>query len=353
MSYLGLIEGSADALSSFIELAAGRLAADRGPRRVLVATGKDAMPALARAGIAAAMAPWQVLGSRLFDRAGKGIGSGPRDALIADWVVLSQRGRAFGLNRLMDDLGAALGPIIAFSSLALGASLRVTFAVAAAIGVIAPWLLFFRLRDSDQIVERSGPVDAPKGEGMLRPGFGTYLAACVFFALGNSSDAFLLVRARELGWSATALPPLWTFHHLVKAAAALPGGALSDRDSRALVVAAGWIAYALTYVGFGLGDRALAGAGPPAGVRPLPRPRGGGRTGHRRRSRRARRPRPCLRPVSRADGGAAALPACLGTGWIWDWWGATWALSIKNSGAAIAGIWLFTLSFAGPSRRQP
>ena len=123
--------------------------------------------------------------------------------------------------------------------LALGASLWVTFAVAAAIGVIAPLLLFFRLRDSDQIVKRSGPVDAPKGEGMLRPGFGTYLAACVFFALGNSSDAFLLVRARELGWSATALPLLWTFHHLVKAAAALPGGALSDRHSRALVVAAG------------------------------------------------------------------------------------------------------------------
>ena len=87
MSYLGLIEGSADALSSFIKLAAGRLA-DRGPRRVLVATGY-AMPALARAGIAAAMAPWQVLGSRLFDRAGKGIRSGPRDALIADSVVPS------------------------------------------------------------------------------------------------------------------------------------------------------------------------------------------------------------------------------------------------------------------------
>jgi MFS family permease len=354
MSYLGLIEGSADALASFIKMAAGRLS-DRGPRRVLVATGY-AMPALARAGIAAAMAPWQVLGARLFDRTGKGIRSGPRDALIADSVVPSQRGRAFGLNRSMDHLGAALGPIIAFSLLALGASLRVTFGVAALIGVIAPLLLFFRLRDGDQLVERSGPVDAPKADGardgMLRPGFPTYLAACVVFALGNSSDAFLLVRARELGWSATALPLLWTFHHLVKAAAALPGGALSDRHSRALVVAAGWIAYALTYVGFGFATarwqvlglllvyalyHGLAEGAERAIVADL--------------SERGAR--------GRAFGlyhgltGAAALPAGLGTGWIWDRWGATWALSINASCAAIAGIWLFTLSFAGPLRRQP
>ncbi len=309
------------------------------------------MPALARAGIAAALAPWQVLGARLFDRTGKGIRSGPRDALIADSVAPSQRGRAFGLNRSMDHFGAALGPVIAFTALALGASLRTTFAVAALIGVVAPLLLFFRLRENDQLPERSGPVDATASRGILRPGFAPYMVACVTFALGNSSDVFLLARAGEVGWSPTALPLLWTFHHLMKSIVALPGGALSDRHSRALVVGAGWIAYAFTYVGFGFATakwqivalflayalyHGLAEGAERAIVADLA-------------ERGAR---------GRAFGlyhgltGAAALPASLGTGWIWSRWGAGWALSINAGCAAIAGIWLFTLSFAGPLRRQ-
>ena len=249
MSFLGLIEGSADALSSLIKMASGKLS-DRGPRRTLVASGY-AMPAIARALIAAAMAPWQVLGARLIDRTGKGIRSGPRDALIADSVAPSQRGRAFGLNRSMDHFGAALGPVIAWALLSMGASLRTTFAVASVFGLLAPAVLFFRLRETEQLPDRSGPLDTRPRSGTLRRGFAAYMVACVLFAFGNSSDAFLLVRAREVGWSATALPLLWTFHHLVKSMAALPGGALSDRHSRALVVAAGWGAYALTYVGFG------------------------------------------------------------------------------------------------------
>jgi MFS family permease len=227
MSFLGLIEGSADALGSIIKMAAGKLS-DRGPRRTLVAGGY-ALPALARAGIAAALAPWQVLAARLLDRAGKGIRSGPRDALIADSVAPSQRGRAFGLNRAMDNFGAALGPIIAWALLSFGASLRTTFAVASVFGLMAPVVLFYRLRENEQIADRSGPLDTRPRGGTLQRGFSVYLMACVLFAFGNSSDAFLLVRAHQVGWSATALPLLWSFHHLVKSVAAVPGGALSDR----------------------------------------------------------------------------------------------------------------------------
>jgi len=348
MSFLGLIEGSADALSSLIKMASGKLS-DRGPRRTLVASGY-AMPAIARALIAAAMAPWQVLGARLFDRAGKGIRSGPRDALIADSVAPSQRGRAFGLNRSMDHFGAALGPVIAWALLSMGASLRTTFAVASVFGLLAPAVLFFRLRETEQLPDRSGPLDTRPRSGTLRPGFAAYMVACVLFAFGNSSDAFLLVRAREVGWSATALPLLWTFHHLVKSMAALPGGALSDRHSRALVVAAGWGAYALTYVGFGFASarwqivvlflayalyHGLAEGAERAIVADLA-------------ERGAR---------GRAFGlyhgltGVAALPAGIATGWIWDRCGAAWALGINASCAALGAIFLFTLSFAGPLRR--
>ena len=248
MRYLGLIEGSADALASVIKMVAGRLS-DRGPRRLMV-TGGYTLPALARAALALAAAPWHVLAARLVDRAGKGIRSGPRDAMLADAVAPSARGRAFGLNRSMDHLGAAVGPLIASALVALGVGLRTTFFVAAVLGLGAPVVLFLRLHDGAHAA-RQEDAAAPAAGPLLRPGFASYLGVCVLFALGNSSDAFLLARAREVGWSAAMLPLLWLFHHLVKSAAALPGGALSDRHSRAVVVSAGWAAYAVTYVGFG------------------------------------------------------------------------------------------------------
>lgn len=346
MRYLGLIEGSADALSSVIKMIAGRFS-DRGPRRLLV-TGGYTLPAIARAGIALAVAPWHVLSARLVDRAGKGIRSGPRDAMLADSVAPSERGRAFGLNRSMDHLGAAVGPLIASALVALGVGLRATFVVAALLGLSAPIVLFLRLRDAGQPV-RSEAASA-LGSNALRPGFYSYLGVCVLFALGNSSDAFLLVRAREVGWSAAALPLLWLFHHLVKSAAALPGGALSDRHSRAVVVSAGWAAYALTYVGFGFATarwhvlglflayalyHGLAEGAERAIIADLAERGGRGRAFG----------------LYHGFVGVAALPAGLATGLIWDRWGATWALCLNALCAALAAAVLFWLTFAGPLRR--
>jgi MFS family permease len=349
MRFIGLIEGSADALASVVKVAAGRLS-DRGPRRLLVAGGY-AVPALARAGIAMALAPWQVLTARLFDRAGKGIRSGPRDALIAESVEPSQRGRAFGLNRSMDHFGAAVGPLIASGLLALGVHMRWIFAIAAGIGLMAPAVLFFRLREHEQLADRSGPIDARDKVGALRPGFKPYLIACVLFALGNSSDAFLLLRAQEVGWQPAMIPLLWSFHHLVKSLAAVPGGTLSDRHSRAVVVSFGWAAYALTYVGFGFASsqgqilglflvyalyHGLAEGAERAIIADL--------------SERGAR--------GRAYGwyhgliGAAAIPAGFGTGWVWDHYGAAWAFGMNAGCAALAACWLFLLTFGGPLRKK-
>ena len=350
MSFLGLIEGSADALTSVVKLVAGRMS-DRGPRRLLVAGGYS-LPAVARAAIAAATAPWHVLAARLLDRAGKGIRSGPRDAMLADSVSPAERGRAFGLNRSMDHLGAAIGTWLASSLVALGASLRVTFAIASVFGLAAPIVLFYRLKNQGPAADRSGPVDtrAKTPGGVLARGFGPYLAVCVLFALGNSSDAFLLVRAREVGWTVAYLPLLWFFHHLVKSVAALPGGALSDRHHRAVVVSAGWGAYAVVYVGFAFAKQrweivvlflayalyhGLAEGAERAIIADL--------------ARRGAR--------GRAFGlyyglvGAAALPAGIGTGWIWDRWGAHWALSANAAFAALGALGLAWLAFVGPLRR--
>jgi MFS family permease len=345
MRYIGLIEGSADALASVIKMIAGRMS-DRGPRRLMVSGGYT-LPALARAGIALAAAPWHVLAARLVDRAGKGIRSGPRDAMIADSVAPNERGRAFGLNRSMDHLGAAVGPLIASALVALGVGLRATFAVAAALGLVAPILLFLRLREPAAPPPKVEAAGAP-GEPRLRPGYTSYLAACVLFALGNSSDAFLLLRAAEVGWK--NVPLLWFFHHLVKSAAALPGGALSDRHSRAIVVAAGWAAYALTYVGFAFASsplqivllflayalyHGLAEGAERAIIADLAEQGGRGRAFG----------------LYHGFVGVAALPAGLVTGLMWDRFSARWALGLNSVCAALAAAFLFWLAFAGPLRR--
>jgi len=186
----------------------------------------------------------------------------------------------------------------------------------------------------------------------LRRGYAPYLTACVVFALGNSSDAFLLIRAHEVGWSSSQLPLLWAFHHLVKSLAAVPGGTLSDRHSRGMVVGFGWAAYALAYVGFGLASQrwqilvlflvyalyhGLAEGAERATIADL--------------SDRGAR--------GRAYGlyhglvGAAALPAGIGTGLLWDRWGPVWALGVNAAFAAVASAFLLTLTFAGPLRRGP
>src|SRR6185295_8714559 len=152
-------------------------------------------PALARAGIALALAPWHVLAARLLDRTGKGIRSAPRDALLAESVDADQRGRAFGLNRSMDHLGAAMGQLLASGLLWVGLSMRSTFAVASALGLCAPLLLFLRLRDPRSAEQRAQSA-APAAHGVatrttpaggLQRGFAPYLTVCVLFALGNSS----------------------------------------------------------------------------------------------------------------------------------------------------------------------
>ncbi|HET6284043.1 MAG TPA: MFS transporter, partial [Polyangia bacterium] len=243
------------------------------------------------------------------------------------------------------------GPLLASVLIALSVSLRTTFAIAAVFGLMAPLVLFFRLRDPRLEEPAQAPVVTAAVPGVLRKGFAPYLVACVLFALGNSSDAFLLVRAREVGWSAAALPLLWLFHHLVKSVVAIPGGALSDRHSRAVVVSAGWAAYALAYLGFAFANakwqilvlflayalyHGLAEGAERAIIADLSEPGARGRAFG----------------LYHGLVGVAALPAGLATGLVWDRWGAALALGLNAAFALLAAVVLFTLTFAGPLRRS-
>jgi MFS family permease len=354
--YIGFIEGAAEALGSLTRVVAGRWS-DRGPRRLLVVGGYS-LPALARAGIALALAPWHVLTARLLDRLGKGIRSGPRDALLADAAPPGETGRAFGLQRSMDHLGAAVGPLLASGLLALGVPLRWTFAAAAGMGLLAPALLALRLRDprgASPAPSAGAPRGSPAGtapDGADRPlsrRFWGYVALATIFALGNSSDAFLLVKAREVGFSPATLPLLWFLHHVVKTLVGLPGGALSDRLPRGAVVAAGWGAYALAYAGFAAARapwqvaalfvayaayHGLAEGAERALVADLVERGSRGRA---------------FGWYHAADG-VAALPASLLTGYLWTAFGSAVALGACAGFAAVAALGMG----AAPSlRRRP
>jgi MFS family permease len=193
------------------------------------------------------------------DRVGKGIRTSPRDALIAAAAPPGQVGRAFGFHSAMDHAGAMLGPLLATALLALGFSLRSVFAFAIVPGLMALTCLFFvpesAVRNAPPPALAPDSSESAKAAKLPRRLL-LYLAILFLFSLGNSSDAFLLLRARELGVEVSAIPLLWTALNATKLAGAYVGGSWSDRVPRVRLIIAGWVVYAATYLGFGLAQRA-------------------------------------------------------------------------------------------------
>lgn len=257
-AFLGLVEGSAEALASLLKLVSGRLS-DRLPRRKPLVVAGYSASALARPLVALAAAPWHVLLVRLADRTGKGVRSAPRDALIAEVVEPGQRGRAYGYHRAMDHLGAVIGPLLASAALALGLELRVVFALALVPGLASVAALVLGVREAPREPRQAVAVPATDGTDAaspLPPAFSRYLVVLGLFTLGNSSDAFLLLRAQEAGLALAAVPLLWSFHHVVKSATSTWGGSLSDRIGRRRAIVAGWALYALSYAGLAVATTA-------------------------------------------------------------------------------------------------
>lgn len=251
---LGLVEGVAEATASILKVVSGRRSDRSGRRKPLVVAGYTTS-GLARPLIGLATVWPSVVALRFVDRIGKGLRTSPRDALIAGAVSPDQRGRAFGLHRSMDHAGAVLGPLIAAGLLALGFDLRSVFLLAVVPAVLVVLVLVFFVR------EESTPPPPPEPstgkESMPRP-FKLLLVATVVFTLGNSTDAFFLLRFTDSGMSAGLVAVLWAGHGAVKMAATWMGGRLTDRLGRRPLVASGWVLYAAAYAGFAMVD-SLAG----------------------------------------------------------------------------------------------
>jgi MFS family permease len=258
---LGAIEGVAESTASLLKLVSGWLS-DRMPGRKPLVVAGYGLASLVKPLIGLTRTPAQVLAIRVTDRVGKGIRTSPRDALIADSVAPSIRGRAFGFHRAADNLGAVIGPLLAFALLrfAPGMDLRRVFLATAIPAALSVALLVVGVREvprpaREERRQAAPPRSAPAGP-LRAPGLGARFwwlcAVLVVFTLGNSSDAFLLLRATQLGVAPALVPVLWALLNLVKALFNVPGGALSDRFGRRPLLVAGWTIYAAVYLGFGL-----------------------------------------------------------------------------------------------------
>jgi MFS family permease len=267
---LGIVEGAAEAANSVLKILSGSLADRSRAKRPLVLLGYSLSSAV-RPLIAITKTWTQVFTVRVLDRVGKGVRGAPRDAMLATWTTPTTRGKVYGFHRAMDHLGAVIGPAAATLFLwRYPGEYRTLFALTIVPGAIAVLLILFiqerdepsdvvsgfRLRvklrrtavASAEAVSRTHtrtPTNAP-----LPRRFNLFMLVLALFTLGNSSDAFLLLKLTDVAGSVKFIPLMWSALHVVKASVSVLGGDWSDRVGRRTVIAIGWLVYAAVYVGF-------------------------------------------------------------------------------------------------------
>jgi MFS family permease len=258
---IGLIEGVAEATSSLLKLFSGWLS-DRLRARKWLAVAGYGISALAKPFFYVATGWGAIAGARWADRVGKGVRTAPRDALVADSVTPAQRGLAFGFHRAADTAGAVLGLAIALLVVWLAQSgsadlTASTFRTLVLISLIPAALAVITLALGATDVPVSGTAKAPSFgfKGLGRP-FLIFMLIVGIFDLGNSSDAFLVLRAQERGLSVLGVLGMLITFNVIYTLISTPAGALSDRIGRRRLLIGGWLVYALIYLGFGLAQTA-------------------------------------------------------------------------------------------------
>ncbi|MBM4423020.1 MAG: MFS transporter [Chloroflexi bacterium] len=252
---IGLIDGLAEMTASLLKLASGWLSDKLQSRKWLTVAGYS-LSTIAKPFLLIANSWGAVLAIRLADRAGKGIRTAPRDALVADSVHESQRGAAFGIHRAGDTLGAALGLLVALVIVALtqraGVALsQGTFRLLVGISIIpailAVAVLLVVAQETPKKIDGKLPTLSLVGFDRR---FKFFLVIIVLFTLGNSSDAFLVLRAQSVGANVATIMAMILVFNITYAVVSGPAGRLSDRIGRRRVMITGWIIYGLVYLGF-------------------------------------------------------------------------------------------------------
>ncbi|MCX7994841.1 MAG: MFS transporter [candidate division WOR-3 bacterium] len=241
--FIGLIEAIAESTASILKTFSGYIS-DRLKKRKLFILAGYSFSALVKPLLALATQGWHVLLVRFADRFGKGIRTAPRDALIAESTSAEFYGRTYGFHRAMDTLGAILGPLFAFLILGIShQNYRLLFALAFIPGFIAVLIIIFSVRDI--LPERVKSLRFSLKE--INPRLKIFFIIIIIFTLGNSSDAFLILRAKEVGLSVNLIPILWLVFNVSYFLWSYPAGVISDRIGRKKTLVFGFLIYSITY----------------------------------------------------------------------------------------------------------
>jgi MFS family permease len=255
---LGVIEGVAEGANSVLKIVSGWLTDRSGEPKKLVLAGYSLSGAVRP--LIALVTSWpQVVALRFVDRLGKGIRSSPRDAMLARFAPDEHRGRVYGFHRGMDHAGAVAGPLIAAAYLYFHPeAYRSLFMWTLVPGIIVVFLILKVPNQKTLVAGAKGEARGPRSEAQAEEAIAAglprrfYLAMSIIllFALGNASDAFILLRLTDLGVQPVWIPLLWSALHVVKMSSSVIGGALSDRFGRRALISAGYLWYAAIYGAF-------------------------------------------------------------------------------------------------------
>lgn len=323
-AFLGALEGFADATAALLKYLSGGWS-DRLPtKKPLVLLGY-ALSSATRPVLTVVALPWHVFALRVVDRVGKGVRTSPRDALLAQAVEPAHAARAFGFHQAMDHAGAVVGPLLGAALLAWGVDLRTIFLVTLVPGA-ASIISLLAIREAPSPVATGSAAAAP----LPAPLRG--LIVCIgVFSLGAATDGFILLRASALGTPMALVPVLWTLLHVSKMVWAWLGGRWGDRVDRATLLQAAWGLFVAAMLGFAASTEgwhvwlvalvagAWQGIAEPvqkALVSALAGPQAKGRTFG----------------VLNGLKGAAAIPAGLGFGVLWE------QVSARSAFVASAGV---------------
>lgn len=254
---IGLIEGVAEATASILKMFSGWLSDKLKARKSLAVIGYG-ISAISKPFFLIANTWGIVAGVRWADRVGKGVRTAPRDALVADSIEEKDRGLAFGFHRASDTAGAMVGILVALFVVWKAQSMSVdlsasTFKTIVWISIIPAFLAVLALILGTKEVEIKGERTLPKiAFRSLGKRFMIFMVIVGIFDIGNSSDAFLVLRAQERGISVVGILAMLAVFNLVYTLISTPAGSLSDKIGRRRLIIGGWLVYALIYFGFGL-----------------------------------------------------------------------------------------------------
>lgn len=245
---IGLIEGIAESTASLLKVFSGWLSDRLGKRKTIIFWGYG-ISVFSRSILATATSWMHVLVYRFTDRTGKGVRTAPRDAIIADSTPKEILGKSFGFHRAMDTVGAVIGPTLAFVLMGVfHDKIQTVFWVSIIPGLFALLTIAFFVKD----VKVRGGTERPRiSFDGFDVRFRVFLLVVAVFTLGKTSDAFLVLRAQNLGIRTGVVPLLYLTFNVVSAAFSTPAGIIADRVGKRKVILASYVLFALIFIGFG------------------------------------------------------------------------------------------------------